>query len=397
MKGDEEILPKTEITTQYDENGNLISEVTEDYDKNKISIKFPLKWLGGNTDTTDPTQLTQGDYTIEIYQTEDARDPVSKPVIKMKDDPFVLKFYHHDHLGTVRYITNESGEILHTTDTLAYGEELTAPYEDTNDKVLNTITYTGHEKDYETNLTYMMARYYSQGYGRFLSPDPGYDYDQLDPMSWNLYSYVRGNPVMRIDPDGKEAPTVENARKKTEKEAQQARNNIIENTKFHPETWSMEPDGKPTPELYDKKTVDEKKKETEGWKKADEKAEKETKIKRLNTVIEVADSVAKKSVEAGTISLASPVTAPASGACFTVATYASAVSVSASFWKANLSNSLEDSNNAKYKTIWFAVSIAATGLVNKLPLYKSTKNVINSFINTASTEVVPPENSLSNE
>jgi len=41
------------------------------------------------------------------------------------------------------------------------------------------------------------------GYGRFLSPDPGYDYDQLDPMSWNLYSYVRGNPVVRLDKTGK--------------------------------------------------------------------------------------------------------------------------------------------------------------------------------------------------
>ena len=48
----------------------------------------------------------------------------------------------------------------------------------------------------------MLARYYSQGYGRFLSPDPGYDYDQLDPMSWNLYSYVRGNPVKNVDPTG---------------------------------------------------------------------------------------------------------------------------------------------------------------------------------------------------
>ena len=48
----------------------------------------------------------------------------------------------------------------------------------------------------------MLARYYSQGYARFLSPDPGYDYDQLDPMSWNLYVYVRGNPVQSVDPTG---------------------------------------------------------------------------------------------------------------------------------------------------------------------------------------------------
>ena len=120
----------------------------------------------------------------------------------MKDCQIKIKNHHQDHLGTTRYITNENGEILHTTDTLAYGEELTAPYENEKDEVLNTITYTGHEKDYETGLTYMLARYYSQGYGRFLSPDPGYDYDQLDPISWNLYSYVRGNPIKSLDPTG---------------------------------------------------------------------------------------------------------------------------------------------------------------------------------------------------
>ena len=66
--------------------------------------------------------------------------------------------------------------------------------------------------DYETGLTYMLARYYSQGYGRFLSPDPGYDYDQLDPMSWNLYSYVRGNPIAFVDPFGLELTNAQKAK-----------------------------------------------------------------------------------------------------------------------------------------------------------------------------------------
>ncbi|BBB33446.1 hypothetical protein TTHT_2004 [Thermotomaculum hydrothermale] len=96
--------------------------------------------------------------------------------------------------------------------TLTYGEELTAPYENNKNEVLNTITYTGHEKDYETDLTYMLARYYSSQTGRFLSPDPGYDYDQLDPMSWNLYAYVRGNPINHFDPTGLELSTEEKKR-----------------------------------------------------------------------------------------------------------------------------------------------------------------------------------------
>ena len=203
MKGNETILPKTQISTTYDQNGNTITEVKEDYDTNKITISFPEYYLTGSTQMpTQKPQLPQGEYKIEIYQTYTATTPLIKQPINLIQMPFNLTFYHHDHLGTTRYITNENGEILHTTDTLAYGEELTSPYENDKDEVLNTITYTGHEKDYETDLTYMLARYYSQGYGRFLSPDPGYDYDQLDPMSWNLYAYVRGNPIKSLDPTG---------------------------------------------------------------------------------------------------------------------------------------------------------------------------------------------------
>ncbi len=205
MKGTQTILPKTQITTTYDDNGNPITEIKEDYDNNKISITIPEYYLTGSTNKpTEKPQLPEGEYKILIYQTSTASTALTQQPINLIQMPFSLTFYHHDHLGTTRYITNENGEILHTTDTLAYGEELTAPYENDKDEVLNTITFTGHEKDYETDLTYMLARYYSQSYGRFLSPDPGYDYDQLDPMSWNLYAYVRGNPVNFIDKNGKE-------------------------------------------------------------------------------------------------------------------------------------------------------------------------------------------------
>ncbi|BBB33443.1 hypothetical protein TTHT_2000 [Thermotomaculum hydrothermale] len=205
MKGNEIILPKTEITTTYDENNQIITKVKEDYENNKITITIPEYYLFGYTEKPQqmPENLTQNtSYTIKVYTTHYASTDTTHKQVKLINMPFNLTFYHQDHLGTTRYITNDSGEILHTTDTLAYGEELTAPYENNKDEVLNTITYTGHEKDYETDLTYMLARYYSSQTGRFLSPDPGYDYDQLDPMSWNLYAYVRGNPMNFDDPSG---------------------------------------------------------------------------------------------------------------------------------------------------------------------------------------------------
>lgn len=38
--------------------------------------------------------------------------------------------------------------------------------------------------------------------GRFMSPDAPVDQHPADPQSWNLYSYVRNNPLILLDPSG---------------------------------------------------------------------------------------------------------------------------------------------------------------------------------------------------
>ncbi len=55
--------------------------------------------------------------------------------------------------------------------------------------------------DEETNLYYLMARYYHPKHGVFISvdPDPG---DEDDPVTQNGYTYANNNPVMGVDPDG---------------------------------------------------------------------------------------------------------------------------------------------------------------------------------------------------
>ncbi len=56
--------------------------------------------------------------------------------------------------------------------------------------------------------TYFGARYYSAIQGRFISPDaPFADQHIENPQSWNLYSYVRNNPVVYTDPTGRGANT----------------------------------------------------------------------------------------------------------------------------------------------------------------------------------------------
>jgi RHS repeat-associated protein len=63
--------------------------------------------------------------------------------------------------------------------------------------------FAGHERDQRTGYDSMHARYYAPMAGRFFSVDPGRDYDFSHPQSFNLYAYVRNNPVNAVDPTGR--------------------------------------------------------------------------------------------------------------------------------------------------------------------------------------------------
>jgi hypothetical protein len=49
----------------------------------------------------------------------------------------------------------------------------------------------------------MHARYYMMSRAKFINVDPGRDFDPRRPQSWNLYTYVRNNPINAFDPDGR--------------------------------------------------------------------------------------------------------------------------------------------------------------------------------------------------
>ncbi|KDA54198.1 hypothetical protein EG19_01125 [Thermoanaerobaculum aquaticum] len=109
------------------------------------------------------------------------------------------KHVHKDHLGSTRVITNASGAKLSEHRYWPFGEEMTATSSP------ERMRFAGHERDSQTSLDYMHARYYAPFGGRFLSVDPGRDFDPAHPQSWNLYAYVRNNPVSAVDPDGRMA------------------------------------------------------------------------------------------------------------------------------------------------------------------------------------------------
>jgi RHS repeat-associated protein len=120
-----------------------------------------------------------------------------------------------DMLGSVRTITNDSGAVVENNDYLPFGRMLSSadngrsavgfypPAPDTSIDSSTPHKFTGKERD-ETGLDFFEARYYSGAHGRFISPDlPFVDQTEGDPQSWNLYTYVRNNPLTFIDPTGR--------------------------------------------------------------------------------------------------------------------------------------------------------------------------------------------------
>jgi RHS repeat-associated protein len=63
------------------------------------------------------------------------------------------------------------------------------------------LGYTGHAHDFETDLTYMQARFYDPQVGRFMSADP-VEFGGEDPFVVNRYVYANNNPYRYIDPTG---------------------------------------------------------------------------------------------------------------------------------------------------------------------------------------------------
>ena len=112
-------------------------------------------------------------------------------------------YYFSDHLKTASVITDSVGNIKAESDYYPWGGELQFVNNDSNH-----YKFTGKERDSESGLDYFGARYYSNGLGRFITPDweakaAAVPYAEFaDPQTLNLYAYVRNIPTSLVDGDG---------------------------------------------------------------------------------------------------------------------------------------------------------------------------------------------------
>jgi len=112
--------------------------------------------------------------------------------------------YALDHLGSPRLLTDRCGERIRFLATKPFGQD-----PDGTTQSSERMRFTIHERDLEMldnrddDLDYMHARTYWPVIGRLLSVDPGKDWDPGTPNSWNMYMYVRDNPLNAVDPTGR--------------------------------------------------------------------------------------------------------------------------------------------------------------------------------------------------
>ena len=100
-------------------------------------------------------------------------------------------YYITDEQGSIRYILDQSGEVLNFYQYSAFGETIIS-----EETTPNRLRYNAQTEDELTGLYYLRARYYAPNIGRFTQEDVIYN-DGL-----NLYAYCNSNPVMYSDPSG---------------------------------------------------------------------------------------------------------------------------------------------------------------------------------------------------
>jgi RHS repeat-associated protein len=133
------------------------------------------------------------------------RDYVGERVViaRLPSGAEQVRYLHLDRLGSVDTTTDEARKVVDANGYDPFGGPRNA-------KWIATATlggaatdrgFTGHEHVDPVRVIHMNGRAYDYALGRFLSADP-YVVDPADARSLDPYSYVRNDPLGRIDPTG---------------------------------------------------------------------------------------------------------------------------------------------------------------------------------------------------
>ena len=213
-----------ETAYSYDANGNLISETsgstTKTYTYN--SINQLVGYTDGST-TAAYTYNTNGlriEKVVNGQRINHAWDGSGQIVADINgNDIYNAKCYvcgtglaaKYDFVsgsktGYTYYLQNAHGDVDDLLDengavTKSYRYDAFGVEKNIDENDMNAFRYCGEYYDKETATIYLRARYYNPSNGRFNSRD-SFAGRTGDPLSLNLYTYCKNNPVRFIDPSG---------------------------------------------------------------------------------------------------------------------------------------------------------------------------------------------------
>ncbi|NJO81970.1 MAG: RHS repeat-associated core domain-containing protein, partial [Blastochloris sp.] len=196
---------------QYDANGNLLDDGERSYSYDALDRLIAVTQ---GSSTTTFGYNGQGDriqQTVDGLPTTFALDLASAlPQVLTQQTAGAMtyllpgvgqqvngawQYRHADVLGSVRLLTDPTGQILSSMRYTSFGvlEAVSGP-----DSVFG---FTGEPSDPSGDLLYLRARFYHPALGRFLTPDSLIP-DPTNGQDWNRSTYVRNDPLNLVDPSG---------------------------------------------------------------------------------------------------------------------------------------------------------------------------------------------------
>ena len=148
--------------------------------------------------TNSETAQTGGETVIQRVTYSLTGQPIAVRVTGDPDPTNNGLFYlHSDHLGSTTALSDASGQLAgEVTRYYPFGE-----YRTGGQSAITDRGFTGHKENRSLGLTYMNARYYVVGIGRFASADTIVP-DPTSPQSLNRYTYGDNSPLNYVDPTG---------------------------------------------------------------------------------------------------------------------------------------------------------------------------------------------------
>ena len=193
----------------YDAAGQRVRKVTEHKRENGEATrkKDERVYLGSfeiyRRYNGNGTTKTLERETLHIMDDTQRVAMVETKIIDTDNDPSPTKLVRYqfgNHLGSVSLELDDDGEVISYEEYFPYGSTAYQAADKNIKAAVERYRYTGKERDEESGLYYHGARYYACWLGRWTTVDPARLMDGP-----GLYNYVRGNPVVMLDPNGHEA------------------------------------------------------------------------------------------------------------------------------------------------------------------------------------------------